>query len=196
MTDSSQPGFLEALRAVIRALDDLDAPSMIIGGVAVIASGVPRYTADIDLTVEGKSSDPEGVFGAFARHGIVPRIEGALEFARSRQVILAVHEPSGISIDASLAWLPFEEEAIDSSQERDYAGVSIRIPRPEDLLIYKLVASRPQDLEDAEKLLLLYGKQIDLSRVRGLIREFSDALEDMTRVDTLERLVQKILPSR
>ena len=41
----------EALRAVAAALDDLAAPSMIIGGIAVIAAGVPRQTIDVDATV-------------------------------------------------------------------------------------------------------------------------------------------------
>lgn len=196
MTISSQPGFLDALEAVNEALAEIDAPSMIIGGVAVIASGVPRSTEDIDLTVQGRSSDPERIFEAFARHGIVPRIESALEFAQARQVLLAIHETSGVSVDASLAWLPFEEEAIGSSKVRDYAGLRIRIPRPEDLFIYKMVASRPRDLEDAEKLLLLYGREIDLDRVRDLLRQFSEVLEDTSRLDAFEKLVRKVSPDR
>lgn len=164
---------------------------MVIGGVAVIALGVPRYTVDIDVTIQGKNSNPEEVFGAFAQHDIGPRIKGALDFARSRQIVLALHEPSGVSIDASLAWLPFEEEAIQHSQVRDYAGVRIRVPRPEDLIIYKLVACRPLDLEDAERLLLLYGKKLDLDRIRGWIRQFSEVLEEPDRQAVLESLLKK-----
>jgi hypothetical protein len=43
--------FTSALRALTKALDELGAPSMIIGGIAVIAAGVPRETIDIDATV-------------------------------------------------------------------------------------------------------------------------------------------------
>jgi hypothetical protein len=38
-------GFLDALRALSRALDDCGAPAMIIGGVSLIALGVPRLTS-------------------------------------------------------------------------------------------------------------------------------------------------------
>ena len=166
---------------------------MVIGGVAVIALGVPRYTADIDVTIQGRSSHPEQVFSVFSHHEIGPRIESALEFAKARQVLLALHEPSGISIDASLAWLPFEEEAIQSSLATEFAGVPIRVPRPEDLLIYKLVACRPLDVEDAEGLLLLYGREMDLDRVRDLIQQFSGVLGDPIHIETLERLLRKTL---
>ena len=47
LTAHPEQGFLEALDALGRALDEVDAPSMIIGGVAVIALGIPRLTVDI-----------------------------------------------------------------------------------------------------------------------------------------------------
>lgn len=43
----------EAVRAVAEALSAIDAPGMIIGGIAVIARGVPRLTRDVDVTVAG-----------------------------------------------------------------------------------------------------------------------------------------------
>ncbi len=145
MSRSSEPGFAEALQAVVEALGELPTPSMVIGGVAVIALGVPRFTSDIDVTIQGRSNHPEQVFGAFSHHEIGPRIESALEFAKARQVILALHEPSGISIDASLAWLPFEEEALQASLATKFAGVSIRVPstrRSSHLQAGRLPASR------------------------------------------------------
>ncbi|HUP48359.1 MAG TPA: hypothetical protein VNA04_06175 [Thermoanaerobaculia bacterium] len=45
--------FRTALAQLVAALGELEAPSMIIGGVAVIAAGVPRDTIDIDATVLG-----------------------------------------------------------------------------------------------------------------------------------------------
>ena len=111
--------------------------------------------------------------------------------SRARQVLLAVHEASGTPVDISLAWLSFEEEALRACRTCDYAGVPIRIPRPEDLLIYKLVASRPRDLEDAEGLLILHGATMDLGRARDIVRQFAAALDDAERPQTLERLIRK-----
>lgn len=165
---------------------------MIIGGVAVIALGVPRLTVDIDATVA--SVDPELLSKALERRGIRPRIPDAVDFARARQVFLGIHEASDTPVDVILARLPFEEEAIRSSREQNFAEVRIRVPRPEDLVIYKIVAGRPQDLDDVEGLLLLHGLSIDLGRVRRVVREFADALGDEERVHALERLIRKAGP--
>lgn len=45
---------LDALAAVVAALRTLRAPGMIIGGIAVIAHGVPRQTVDVDATDWGE----------------------------------------------------------------------------------------------------------------------------------------------
>ena len=186
-----QRGFLDALDALRRALDELDRPSMIIGGVAVIALGIPRFTVDIDATITGAGLNLGQLVEVLGRHGIDPRVPDAAAFARSTQVFLGVHEASGTPVDLSLAWLPFEDEAIGASVACDYAGVDIRVPRAEDLLIYKLVALRPRDVEDAEGLLLLHGTTMDLGRVRETVRQFAAALDDSERPEVLERLIRR-----
>ena len=142
MSSHARQGFLDALDALRHALVGVDAPSMIIGGVAVIALGVPRLTVDIDATVAASNLDIDQLVETLGRHDIQARIPDAIAFARTRQVFLGSHHPSGTPVDVSLAWLPFEEEALAASTVCDYAGVHIRIPRPEDLLIYKVIASR------------------------------------------------------
>jgi hypothetical protein len=190
LTPDSQPGFLDAVAALQQAVTELSTPAMIIGGVAVSALGVPRLTADIDATVAAGRIDIDQLIEVLGRQGIRPRISDAAAFAHAKQVVLAVHQASGTPIDLILAWLPFELEALDNSEERDFAGVRIRVPRPEDLLIYKLAASRPRDLQDAEQLLALYGTALDLRRVRETVRQFAEALEDDERLRALDRMLR------
>lgn len=57
-------GFLDAPRALRDGLEALGVPWMIIGGVAVIAHGVPRYTADVDATVSAPD-EPLDTLGWF-----------------------------------------------------------------------------------------------------------------------------------
>jgi hypothetical protein len=159
----------------------------VIGGLAVIAHGVPRYTADIDATLLAGEIDLEKLFEILEEHGIEARINDARSFAIENSVLLLEHRPSGVPIDLSLAWLPFEDEAIRASQLVDYSGVEIPIPRPEDVLLYKLIAFRPGDLEDAERLFLLHRDGIDHDRIRALLEEVCVALEDSTRLETFDR---------
>lgn len=165
---------------------------MIIGGVAVIAAGVPRQTIDIDATVRGRDSDIETVLAACAHHAIVPRISDALQFARERQVLLLVHEPSGVTMEVSFGWLPFEEEAIARAIEIDVEGLALRVARPEDLIVYKAAAWRDRDRSDIERLLVLHLSSIDLNRVRSLIADICAALDDPGRIDSFDELVARV----
>lgn len=194
MREPAEQRFLSALRALGDSLQQFGAPWLVIGGVAVIAAGVPRLTADIDATIWAPGTDPETLLDLLRIHRIIPRISDAINFAKERQVLLVQHEPSGVPVDLSLAWLPFEEEAIRCGVAGDYAGVPIRLPRPEDLIIYKLVAARPRDLDDVEKLLLLYRGSLDIARIRRVIREFAEVLEDPARLEALERLLRATGP--
>ncbi len=196
MTILPEVRFLSALRAVRDALAELQSPAMFIGGVAVIAHGVSRHTVDIDATVLAKRVSPEQLVEIGRPHQLVLRMADAVTFARERQVLLLLHAPSEIPIDVSLAWLPFEEDALAASQTLDFSGVAIRVPRPEDLLLYKLVANRPRDIEDAQTLLLLHGKDIDSARVTEVVRQFCEALEDSERLDTLALLLKRAKLSR
>jgi predicted nucleotidyltransferase len=187
------PGLTAALRAVAGALAALPIPGMVIGGIAVIARGVPRATRDVDATLELRQLELNELVEALRTHQLIPRIADAVEFAAQHQVLLLRHEQSGVDVDISMAWLPFEVEAIAAADKLRIAGVAVPIARPEDLIIYKAVAWRPQDQQDIERLLVRYGRQINLERVRHLVREFAEALDDPARIDGLEQLIARAL---
>src|SRR6185437_3940209 len=98
------------------------------------------------------------------------------------------HAPSGVDVDLTLAWLPFELDAIADAEVASIHGTRVRVPRVEDLVIYKIVGWRPQDQQDIERLVALHGPRMDLDRVRRLAREVAVALEDPGRVEEVERL--------
>jgi hypothetical protein len=191
VTDRADESLLDALAAVAGALGSSDAPSMIISGIALIARGVPRHTIDIDATIWAEALDPELLFVKSASHRLVPRIHDALEFARRHQVLLLHHEPTGIPVDLSLAWLPFERLALERAEPVDFGGVTIRVATAEDLIIYKAVAWRDRDRADVERLLIRHGDSIDLDRVRSVVREFALALDNPARIDQLEALITR-----
>jgi hypothetical protein len=111
---------------------------------------------------------------AAGRFGIVPRIENPLDFARRSRVLLVKHVASGIDIDVTFGGLAFEQAAVENSERHDIAGVSVRLPRVEDLLIMKAIAHRPKDLQDIEGLLKAHP-EADVTRVRQSVREFATA---------------------
>jgi hypothetical protein len=190
---TADDALLGALRALAAALDALGQPAMIIGGIAVIARGVPRQTIDIDATLAAADLDVEQIMETLTSHQISPRIVDALDFARKRQVLLHRHEPTGTPLEISLAWLPFEMEALARATLVDFGGVRIRVATPEDLIVLKAVAWRDRDRGDIERLLLLHGAKVNLKRVRALIGEFGAALEEPERLDEFDALVRRTL---
>jgi hypothetical protein len=163
---------------------------MIIGGVAVIARGVARATRDVDATI-AFNGEVDDLVARLKDHELVPRIDDAAKFARERQVLLLRHGPSGVDVDVSLAWLPFELEALAFGDRMTLSGIDVTVARAEDLVIYKAVAWRPQDQQDIERLLTLHGRTMDLERIRRIVGEFAEALEEPERVDELERVIRR-----
>lgn len=184
----------QALTALNRALRSVGAAYMIIGGVAVIARGVPRLTDDVDATIWGGGLDMNNLLAKLEKEGIQPRIDGAVEFARQHQVLLLHHAQSLTDMEVSLAWLPFEEEALQAANDLDLAGASVPVARAEDLIVYKAVAWRDRDRSDVERLLKLHGATIDMGRVRRIVAEFAEALEQPDKVEQFDQFVRKVFP--
>jgi nucleotidyltransferase DUF2204 len=125
-----------------------------------------------------------------ARHGILPRIENPLDFARRSRVLLMRHVESGIDIDVTFGGLSFEQAAIDNSKIHDIGGLRVRLPRVEDLLIMKAVARRPKDLQDIEGLLAAHP-EADVATVRQWVSEFATAMSTSDMLDDFDKLVAR-----
>ena len=188
-------GIAEALRAVAKVVEQHDRRAAVIGGIAVIGRGVPRLTRDIDIAIAGADVSVAELVDELARAGIEPRIKDALAFAEESQVVLARHRDSGVDIDVSRAWLPFELEALAAASSVSLGGVRITIAQPEDLIIFKAVAWRPQDQQDVERLLALYGARVDLERIRRHVKELGEALE-VDRLRELDVLIARLTDAR
>jgi hypothetical protein len=188
---TADDALLRALRDLVSALEETGAPAMIIGGIAVIARGVPRQTVDIDAAIWAEGLDLDRLLHILSRHGIVPRIERARAFAEERQVLLLRHESSGTPLEVSLAWLAFERRALDRAEPIDFGGVTAPTATAEDLIVYKAVAWRDRDRSDIERLLLLHASSIDLAVIRDLVAQFAAALDEPERVPAFDELVRR-----
>jgi len=181
---------LGALADLMKWLDAGNIPSMIIGGVAASVLGQPRLTQDVDALVILSEGEWANAVSTAARHGIFPRIENALDFARRSRVLLMRHAESGIDIDITFGGLVFEHAAINNSELHDIGGLRVRFPRVEDLLIMKAVARRPKDLQDIEGLLAAHP-EADVANVRQWVSEFATAMNMLDMLDDFDKLVAR-----
>jgi predicted nucleotidyltransferase len=182
-----------ALADLARALRSLEGHFMLIGGLAVVLRGFPRHTDDIDIAVLGAETSAQRLAGLLEAEGFEPRIEDAVGFAEQNQVLLYRHVETGIDVDASLAWLPFEEDAIAAAQVMNLDGLELPVARVEDLIIYKAVAWRERDRRDIRELVRRYRDELALERVRAVVGAFAEAIEEPERLAEFERLLEESL---
>jgi predicted nucleotidyltransferase len=183
---------LEPFRAVIEALQRLlgkvNEQGVIIGGIAVGFLGQPRFTADIDAVFLLSTQDIPQFLDLAQAEDIFPRISDAADFARKNRVLLLQHRPTEIDVDISLGILPFEEEMVKRASTRSFAGLTIRLPTPEDLIIMKAIAHRPKDLDDIRTIGMKYPA-LDRSRIEKWVKSFGEALDIPNLWDQIEPLL-------
>lgn len=185
-------GLARTLDALAPVLERHSGHSVVIGGIAVIARGVPRVTRDVDIAFAGARVTLRGLSAELATAGVVPRIADAIAFGAESQVLLLRHAKTGVDVDVSLAWLPFEMEAMSAAGPVTIGGTTLPVAQPEDLVIYKAIAWRPQDQQDVERLLVLHGTRMDLARIRRHVRELGEAMEQ-DRINELEPVIRRVL---
>jgi hypothetical protein len=181
----------QALEALAAGLTECRVPWMVIGGIAVIARGVRRFTTDIDVAVRGDSVSAQDLVTTLARFGVAPRVADAIAFAEANLVLLLRHEPSGVDLDVSFAWSAFEHDALASSTATSFGRVRAPMCTAESLIVFKAIAGRPKDVQDAEALLVLHP-DVDRARIRARVAELAalaDAPELLSALDDLLRRV-------
>jgi hypothetical protein len=178
------------LGAVVQWLRSEDVPGLIIGGIASSLLGRPRLTRDVDILILLEERRWERFLSAGAGFGFLARIDNALAFARRSRVLLVRHQPSGVDIDISLAALPFEEESIAQVRWTKTGKILLPLPTPENLIIMKAVAHRPQDMADIDALLEANPK-VNFRRIRRWVKEFSSALGAPDILSDLESLLRR-----
>ena len=97
--------------------------------------------------------------------------------------------PDGTGIDISLGALPFEQSAVNRATSYSFPpGIDLRTCSAEDLMAFKLFASRPLDIRDAEGVALRHGKELDWQYVEDQLRPLAEAKEEPEILSQLARL--------
>ncbi len=172
-----QPAALDLLEALAAVLDRWGR-WYLFGAQAVVAYGVPRFSADVDVTVKLEPEDPERFSRDMEAGGFQLRVDDVddPDFVRRTRVMPFVHVATGMPLDVVLAGSGLEDEFLTRAAAADIAGISVPLIHLDDLLIAKILAGRPKDIEDARTLWRLHGPRVDRRRIRRLLRLLEEAL--------------------
>jgi hypothetical protein len=177
----------KAAAEIQRRLRESDIPSVLIGGLAVALWGEPRLTRDIDLKVALGRDDTDRLLGALRSEWEPLAADPA--HALEQFGVLFLLTPGGVRFDLLLAQNPFDDAAIERGRVVVIEpGVEIVTCTPEDLIIYKLVSTRPLDHEDARRVAVRQGDALDDEYVVDWLAQFEQAVDDSTLIATYRGL--------
>ena len=184
-----QPAAVELLKALSAVLDRWGR-WYLFGAQAVVAYGVPRLSADVDVTVALASDDPQRFARDMETGGFTLRVDDP-EFLRQTRVLPFVHAATGMPLDVVLAGSGLEEEFLGRAKTTDIGGASVPVIDIADLFIAKILAGRPKDIEDARSLWRVRGASVDRRRVLRLLRLLEEALGQSDLVSGFDAIAEE-----
>lgn len=166
------PDLAALVGSLARALDAAGFPFMLIGGQAVLVHGRPRLTEDVDVTLgadPGRLPDLLRVCDAMALRPLPSDVD---TFVGQTFVLPARHAESGLRVDFIFSTTPYERQAIGRADRLAIGEVRVPVATAEDLILHKLFAGRPRDLEDAESVVRRRGGALDWGYIERWADEF------------------------
>lgn len=157
---------LKTVGALFKALKDENVRYLVAGGLAVVAHGYLRFTADIDLFLDMDRKNLNAAIGVFKAFGYRPRAPVEIEefgdpekreqWVREKGLtVFSLWSPDHTATEIDLfieEMIVFEEAYRRCMQFIVTEGVEATIIGLDDLITLKKRAGRPQDLHDIEKL--------------------------------------------
>ena len=168
--------FEKILAGLGTVLQDHKIPYMIIGGQAVLLYGEPRLTRDIDITLGVDVDHLEEVLGVVEKLSLKPLPQDIQKFVRQTMVLPCLHEETGIRVDFIFSYSPYETQAIQRAKKIMIKNIDVCFASVEDLVIHKIFAGRPRDLEDVRSI-LVRNPDIDRDYISAWLEQF-DASSD------------------
>jgi hypothetical protein len=152
---------LKALKKLFRVTK---IPYAVLGGMAVILYGEPRFTMDIDVNISLPSHKMTLFLSEAKKYGFLPSCAKPESFAKTTGVIpmrfMSVHPPG--RCDIVIARNPIEFSALKRSVSKKIGMIKAKFITAEDLVIHKIASDRPRDLEDLRGILMRQKGKLDL----------------------------------
>jgi len=161
---------------------------MVTGGQAVLLYGEPRLTRDIDVTLAVSVERLPEILEMVRELEWQVLVTSPAEFVRETMVLPCVEPASAIRIDLIFSFSPYERQAMERVRRVKMGSAHVRFASPEDVIIHKVIAGRPRDLEDA-RTILIKNPNLERRYIRDWLKRFEESLDTpfLKRFDELEQ---------
>jgi hypothetical protein len=151
----------------------------LLGGVATMLRGRPRFTQDVDVLLEVPQLALPGLLDELVEQGFSLDRETVIQ--QFVQQHMTAFRYGVVRIDWLKPVLPLYAHALASATNLPWGeGHVLRVLTPEGLIVTKMVAFRPQDQEDIRTLLAANRDEIDGDLIRREWATVSHGEEDRT----------------
>ena len=168
--------FEEILARIGANLSKSNLPYMIIGGQAVLLYGEPRLTRDVDVTLGVNIDRLHDLLTVVKELSLNPIPNDVESFVKQTMVLPTLDEPTGVRVDFIFSFTPYETDAIKRARKITIMDQEVCFASPEDLIIHKIFAGRPRDLEDVWSV-ILKNPGIDTQYIKNWLKEFDASFE-------------------
>ena len=167
--------FAELLAKIALGLKQEKLPYMIIGGQAVLIYAEPRLTRDIDIIL-GIGIEGYSKLELLCKHlGLRKLVNHGSKFVSETNVLPVIDVKSNIRVDFIFSDTSYERAAISKAKKIIIDRTEVMVAQPEDVIIHKMIAGRPRDLEDVSNI-MIKQKTIDRVYIRKILRTFEKHL--------------------
>jgi hypothetical protein len=182
---------IESIRAVESLAEAFDGRSIryaLIGGLAVILRGRPRFTHDADFLLEVPQIILPSLLDDLVERGFA--IDPAVVIRQFVREHVASFPFGRVRIDWLKPVLPLYSRTLADASPLEWTeGHSVRVATAEGLILTKMVAFRPQDQIDIETLLTANRDDINLDLIREEWSPF--ATSEAERTSWLEAVIAR-----
>ncbi len=183
----------DVLADLARALQPLRVAWYLFGAQALVLRGVPRATADVDVTVLMVDRPSSELVRALRAHGFTVPLDSTA-FVSATRVLPVIHAATQLPVDVVLGGPGLEEHFAAHAERLRVGRLTIPVATPTHLVVMKVLAGRPKDLEDAAALLALHDA-IDDREVDSLVRMLADALGEGDVIERLTAVRRRVHPT-
>jgi len=178
----------QVYKKIVTFLNSNDYEYLIIGGIAAGTLGEPRVTGNVDVDITLAQKDISDFLDKARKAGFKVSKEKCLRTAKQTGTFQINY--GDFHIDFIIASTDLERQAFDRRKPIKLYGIKAFFPTPEDLILFKIIPGRKQDLLDAEKVVLRHKEKLNIGYLKTWAQKLSDQTEDMRIWNELNRLLK------
>jgi len=179
----------DVYKKIVNFLNKEKQEYIIMGGIAAGVLGEPRVTGDVDIDIQLDKDDISDFLNKAKKAGF--RFDKKKCSKRARKTSVFQINYGDFHIDFIIASIDLERETFKRKKIVRLYNTKAFFPTPEDLILLKIIPGRPQDILDAEKIIIRHKKKLDINYLEKWAQRLSDEAEDMRIYNTLKELLKR-----